>query len=597
MASLLDFFTGSGSFGGQQLPNSPEAASQGYAPNIFDRFGTGLDRLQQYPGLPAMPMDEEERRRQRLLTLAQLGSTVARGGTLAEGLQGVQQQGLQRIITNLQLQRLMQESANKQAIADIVKRAASGQAPMSTVQQVLSQAPVEAATQMPLPGGGAIETTRPNLGPTLTNANLLDQAAPKVKTPQGAFIGPSDIAKISALDPKLAATYASIYNQMSPDIKVAPNGVTYDARDPSNVGKRFPSPTNVRGQIIDVNDPANLNKYFAEYDKGIIPGPQGTAQVIPGYSSSAASIAGAIKGAEKQAQAPYEVVTLPTTSGGSMIMSQADFARRFNPPGIGPTQPTPEQQAPTAVSGQAQQLPAQQVPTMQAPRPVSAQPQITFGAPPSGIGGQTTESKATAEEFTRFFYKDILQPAKANSDAARGERASLQSGLSILNRTPVDKINMNETIKSLSGYAKAAGLLSKEGAKNVTNISTLNSLVQDAVFNKLLAQKGVQTEGDNTRALQTYTGLNDAKAMEFLFRFSIAKGNLNEEYYKFLSNWNSSGKPKNQAEMAWMESGGARSVIKDPVMKPFWPLLTEVRQLNNKKYRIFPDGTFDEIKD
>jgi hypothetical protein len=116
MASLLDFFTGSGSYSGQQVPNSPEAASQGYAPNILDRFGTGLDRLQQYPGLPAMPMDEEERRRQRLLTLAQLGSTVARGGTLAEGLQGVQQQGLQRQLFQMQLAQMQQQQLREQAL-------------------------------------------------------------------------------------------------------------------------------------------------------------------------------------------------------------------------------------------------------------------------------------------------------------------------------------------------------------------------------------------------------------------------------------------------------------------------------------------------
>jgi hypothetical protein len=123
MASLLDFFTGSGNYGGQQLPNSPEAASQGYAPNIFDRFGTGLDRLQQYPGLPAMPMDEEERRRQRLLTLAQLGSTVARGGTLAEGLQSVQQQGLQRQLFQAQIgeqqRKLIEQQAARQALQNI----------------------------------------------------------------------------------------------------------------------------------------------------------------------------------------------------------------------------------------------------------------------------------------------------------------------------------------------------------------------------------------------------------------------------------------------------------------------------------------------
>jgi len=160
MASLLDFFTGSGSFGGQQLPNSPEAASQGYAPNIFDRFGTGLDRLQQYPGLPAMPMDEEERRRQRLLTLAQLGSTVARGGTLAEGLQGVQQQGLQRQLFQMQLNEQQRKLLEQQQLSQR----------MAGLRQRLQGLPTEVTPSMALAGGG---------GPTQQAAQMVGQRIPE----------------------------------------------------------------------------------------------------------------------------------------------------------------------------------------------------------------------------------------------------------------------------------------------------------------------------------------------------------------------------------------------------------------------------------
>lgn len=160
MASLLDFFTGSGSFGGQQLPNSPEAASQGYAPNIFDRFGTGLDRLQQYPGLPAMPMDEEERRRQRLLTLAQLGSTVARGGTLAEGLQGVQQQGLQRQLFQMQLNEQQRKLLEQQQLSQR----------MAGLRQRLQGLPTQVTPAMALAGGG---------GPTERAAQMVGQPIPE----------------------------------------------------------------------------------------------------------------------------------------------------------------------------------------------------------------------------------------------------------------------------------------------------------------------------------------------------------------------------------------------------------------------------------
>jgi hypothetical protein len=155
MASLLDFFTGSGNYGGQQLPNSPEAASQGYAPNLLDRFGAGLDRLQQYPGLPAMPMDEEERRRQRLLTIAQLGSTVARGGTLAEGLQGVQQQGLQRQLFQMQLAQMQQQQLREQAL-----------------RQALAAQPTEAQRFQ----AGTAAMGAEGMGPTVTAARAQEKA-------------------------------------------------------------------------------------------------------------------------------------------------------------------------------------------------------------------------------------------------------------------------------------------------------------------------------------------------------------------------------------------------------------------------------------
>jgi hypothetical protein len=160
MASLLDFFTGSGSYSGQQVPNSPEAASQGYVPNLLERFGSGLDRLQQYPGLPAMPMDEEERRRQRFLTLAQLGSTVARGGTLAEGLQGVQQQGLQRQLFQIQLNEQQRKLLEQQQLSQR----------MAALRQRLQGLPTEITPSMALAGGG---------GPTEQAAQMIGQRIPE----------------------------------------------------------------------------------------------------------------------------------------------------------------------------------------------------------------------------------------------------------------------------------------------------------------------------------------------------------------------------------------------------------------------------------
>ena len=105
-------------------------------------------------------MDEEERRRQRLLTLAQLGSTVARGGTLAEGLQGVQQQGLQRQLFQMQLNEQQRKLLEQQQLSQR----------MAGLRQRLQGLPTEVTPAMALAGGG---------GPTQQAAQMVGQRIPE----------------------------------------------------------------------------------------------------------------------------------------------------------------------------------------------------------------------------------------------------------------------------------------------------------------------------------------------------------------------------------------------------------------------------------
>ncbi len=112
--ALLDFLFGGPSY--STVPNSPESAMQGASPNVLQRFGTGLDRATMIPGLPTPAMDEEERMRQRWMTLANIGSTLARGGTAAEGLQQARQQALQQQIVGAQFAQMMEQQKREQAL-------------------------------------------------------------------------------------------------------------------------------------------------------------------------------------------------------------------------------------------------------------------------------------------------------------------------------------------------------------------------------------------------------------------------------------------------------------------------------------------------
>jgi hypothetical protein len=95
-----------------------------------------------------------------LLTLAQLGSTVARGGTLAEGLQGVQQQGLQRQLFQMQLNEQQRKLLEQQQLSQR----------MAGLRQRLQGLPTEVTPSMALAGGG---------GPTQQAAQMVGQRIPE----------------------------------------------------------------------------------------------------------------------------------------------------------------------------------------------------------------------------------------------------------------------------------------------------------------------------------------------------------------------------------------------------------------------------------
>lgn len=156
--ALLDFLFGGPSY--STVPNSPESAMQGASPNILQRFGTGLDRATMIPGLPTPAMDEEERMRQRWMTLANIGSTLARGGTAAEGLQQARQQALQQQIVGAQFAEQQRKMAEQQAM----------QKRMEALRQRLQGLPTEVTPTMALAGGG---------GPTQQAAEILGRPIPE----------------------------------------------------------------------------------------------------------------------------------------------------------------------------------------------------------------------------------------------------------------------------------------------------------------------------------------------------------------------------------------------------------------------------------
>jgi hypothetical protein len=92
-----------------------------------------------------------------------------------------------------------------------------------------------------------------------------------------------------------------------------------------------PKPMNVNGVILDERDPSNIGREIAELDKGQVrlydsEGRFAGVRNADGYVQSAAELAGAVKGAEARASAPYEFVNVPTPTGAPAVTSKAAAA-------------------------------------------------------------------------------------------------------------------------------------------------------------------------------------------------------------------------------------------------------------------------------
>lgn len=117
-----------------------------------------------------------------------------------------------------------------------------------------------------------------------------------------------------------------VLKAQQPSIKVAPDGRTYNERDPSVLGQRFGNPTNINGWIKDLNKPENENTYSPQLPEGMIPDGKGGVAYPNGLVPQLAGRAGAIAGAEAGAKAPYQFQTFQGPDGRPITGSTSALA-------------------------------------------------------------------------------------------------------------------------------------------------------------------------------------------------------------------------------------------------------------------------------
>jgi hypothetical protein len=175
--------------------------------------------------------------------------------------------------------------------------------------------------------------------------------APTPATParMPSLSNPADVQKLLALGQQGAniSPVIDILKANQPQIAFAPNGEAINTHDPGAVGRRFANPTNVNSTILDLNDPANLNRTVPTLDKGqeFLYDQSGRPVAIrnmDGSVQAAAQMAGAVAGAQEGAKAGLDVIDVPLADGRTIKMSRGDYLQQIRggseAPGLGVAQ-------------------------------------------------------------------------------------------------------------------------------------------------------------------------------------------------------------------------------------------------------------------
>ena len=122
----------------------------------------------------------------------------------------------------------------------------------------------------------------------------------------------------------------TIIDKTGPDMDFV-NGVAVDRRA-AKAGQRVGvNLSNNNGFLDDMQDPANAGKFRPKLEDGQQPLYDGQGNVVAvrnldGSVQAAAERAGAVKGAEARATAPYDFITTPTPTGAPQVRSKSTAA-------------------------------------------------------------------------------------------------------------------------------------------------------------------------------------------------------------------------------------------------------------------------------
>jgi hypothetical protein len=170
---------------------------------------------------------------------------------------------------------------------------------------------------------------------------------------------------------------------------------------------------------------------------------------------------------------------------------------------------------------------------------------------------------------------------KANIESAVKEQDRVRAAAQTARRTLVSVDSSQRVLDSgfQTGFgtevkATAAAFLGALGVKDAenfaTNAQTFLKAAMDQVLARQIEQRGVQTNQDAQRMLQTYADLgNTPAANRFVVALTRAQANQAIEQDDFYRKWKKENDTIQGAEDAWLEQQGNKSIFERPELKQY----------------------------
>jgi len=166
---------------------------------------------------------------------------------------------------------------------------------------------------------------------------------PPTRTSDGLNINSPELPALSLTAERLGVPLKGLIDVLKaqqPNIDIGPGGEPYNRNDAATLQKRFRNPSNVNGNVVDLNNAANEGAYFGEAPvKGAMPVYDNRGRVVDWrLPEGARGVIGAASGAEARGRTGGTMFSIPVGRGRTQMMTGDQYLGGAQGEGAGLTQ-------------------------------------------------------------------------------------------------------------------------------------------------------------------------------------------------------------------------------------------------------------------